>query len=499
MPEDCFSCHVFHQGSVRCSGQIRVGACWLQIGRAGRAGQPASALVLLRDADFHLLHSLKHTSDCDLRAVRHVLRVVLAAATAKVEISAAAKNKDASKARATKSKAAKAFVETGGGAKKRGKQRGGDDAEDLKDQEDSACAVIAKRQARTQSQRKPDTLVESSEDDDDDEALFAAEELALKHRAQNKRPREGAGTPNTAALSERPGDGGAVAVPVSCEGQPRRSSRLVRSCAAHSVSQPTVDEGLEDSTELREEDGGGGSDSGALGGSDSDAECGSEDEDDESDFEEQIAQKQRWGPPGATVPRTQGSSGAACSKATAPASKARKKLRANLSSGPSSLAGGTPPDDGPNGNKIVSKADACATDGSGEHVMHAHLAAEKGNEPTNGSCHAKPTSTRVCHRDNTHGNYVVLQLRDAAQGAQITVDTIQTMLALLESVAPNAVRVLGNVMPAFKVACYKRTAEELAEREPLFAAIRSVARVRNGTLSAKMQVHMFLPPSSSLL
>jgi hypothetical protein len=85
----------------------------------------------------------------------------------------------------------------------------------------------------------------------------------------------------------------------------------------------------------------------------------------------------------------------------------------------------------------------------------------------------------------------VLQLRDIAQGAQVTVDTVHTMLALLERVEPNTVRVLGNVMPAFKVACYKRKAADLADREPLFAAIQSVAHVRNGALTAKMQVHPF--------
>jgi hypothetical protein len=45
----------------------------VQIGRAGRKGQRAAAVVMLRDYDLHLMHSLKHSAGADLSGVRRVL------------------------------------------------------------------------------------------------------------------------------------------------------------------------------------------------------------------------------------------------------------------------------------------------------------------------------------------------------------------------------------------------------------------------------------------
>ena len=142
---------------------------------------------------------------------------------------------------------------------------------------------------------------------------------------------------------------------------------------------------------------------------------------------------------------------------------------------------------GPNPKNSVSEVDTNRNSGD-DAVQADGMPGDVMGRKASGPHDTRAAAGGVRHGDSAHGNYIVLQLRDTAQGAQITLDTIQTMLALLERVAPEAVRVLGNVMPAFKVACYKRKAEELAEQEPLFAAIQSVARVRNGTLSAKMQV-----------
>lgn len=241
----------------------------LQIGRAGRAGQPSSALVILRDADLQLLHSLKHSSDCDLRAVRHVLRSVLAAATEKVTGSAATKAAPKKRKRETVRKKTSASASKGAKKPKRGPGH-------------------------------------------------------VRKRLRNK-----------------------------------------------------------DAAEL-----------------DSD-----------------------W------VPSQEDDRG-------------------------------------------------CVDDGAGVHD-------DESDEDEAEIC---TKSADTSKQESKKGTYVVLQLREAAVAAQVTVDTIQTMLAMLEKTAPSAVRVLGNVISSFKVACYKRKAEEVAEREPVFAAIQSVARVRNGTLSAKTQV-----------
>lgn len=474
--------------------------CCLQIGRAGRAGQPANALVLLRDADLHLLHSLKHSSDCDLRAVRHVLRAVLTAATSKVEITTAAKKKAATKAKVTKAKAAKAAAKSGAGAKKRGKKKGAD-TDDLQDQEDGAGALAisgkGKSQKRKRSQKKPAPREDPSDDDEDEEVLFAAEELALKRRAQNRNIESGAGTPDAAAAaSDRLGDDAAVGDNAAAgeEGQPRRSSRLVRpgTGTARSIEQPSIDEGLEDSE--GERGGEKGSDySGSDAPKDSDSDGGLEEEDEESDYEEKQAPQKRSRGSGAAAPGSQRAVGTKSSKASAPAPKARRPQ----SGAPSVCASevGNPDVAGPCPSKIVPEADACRDGELAAHAMQADGEQDKsvGNKAS-GSQDDKSAATGVGEGSSTHGSYIVLQLRDTATGAQITLDTIQTMLALLERAAPNAVRVLGNVMPAFKVACYKRKVEELAEREPLFAAIQSVARIRNGTLSAKMQVRSTLHP-----
>lgn len=54
----------------------------MQVGRAGRGGGSGSALVLVRESDMRLLHSLKHSCDCDAVAVKRILQALLDAAHA---------------------------------------------------------------------------------------------------------------------------------------------------------------------------------------------------------------------------------------------------------------------------------------------------------------------------------------------------------------------------------------------------------------------------------
>lgn len=441
---------------------------------------------MLRDADLHLLHSLKHSSDCDLRAVRTVLRVV-AAAAAKAEITPAAK-KAASKAQASKARASKKAANSEGGTRKRGK-KGALRTDDPEDVEDGADALPtggqAKGQKRKRSQRKP-AVLEESEDDSDIEALFAAEELAMQRRVRSALH---AGTPSATAC-DGIGEAGAVgdAVPTSGEnGQRRRSSRLVQSGDACPAVQPCIDDLLEDDVALRDGHGGGVGARDVLEDSDSDAECDSEDEDDESDYEEQRAPQKRSRGPAVAASRRKHAAGERKMESSAPAIKGARAPAAGCSASECATADVSSP------GKMLAEVDTGRDDG--DHAAQANgMVNDVGGNGSGGSRDTKAGAAGVRHGHRAHGSYVVLQLRDTAQEAQITLDAIQTMLALLERVAPDAVRVLGNVMPAFKVACYKRKAEELAEREPLFAAIQSVARVRNGTLSAKMQVRTQYPP-----
>lgn len=70
---------------------------------------------------------------------------------------------------------------------------------------------------------------------------------------------------------------------------------------------------------------------------------------------------------------------------------------------------------------------------------------------------------------------------------QVTAEAVELVLAVLGRVAPHAAAPLGGTMASVKVACYKRRPEEVAEEEPVFAALMAVGRARNGTFSASMQ------------
>lgn len=92
---------------------IRVGAMVgqrVQVGRAGRSGDAAHALVMLRDADMRLMHSLKHGCDCDTVAVKRILQALLDAARAAAarDVAAAQKKAAAHRKRARVANAGKA-------------------------------------------------------------------------------------------------------------------------------------------------------------------------------------------------------------------------------------------------------------------------------------------------------------------------------------------------------------------------------------------------------
>lgn len=67
---------------VRCHHCGAVTGQHVQIGRAGRGGDAAHALVMLRDSDMRLMHSLRHGCDCDVAAVKRILQALLDAARA---------------------------------------------------------------------------------------------------------------------------------------------------------------------------------------------------------------------------------------------------------------------------------------------------------------------------------------------------------------------------------------------------------------------------------
>lgn len=69
----------------------------------------------------------------------------------------------------------------------------------------------------------------------------------------------------------------------------------------------------------------------------------------------------------------------------------------------------------------------------------------------------------------------------------MTTDAVELVMAVLGRVAPRAAAPLGGTMASVKVACYKRPPAEVAEEEPVFAAVMAEGRARNGTFSACMQ------------
>ena len=65
--------HVWFRVDLAIQLQFR---SWLQVGRAGRDGEPASCHLFLDDADFLRLRSLAHTDGVDAAAIASFLRSV---------------------------------------------------------------------------------------------------------------------------------------------------------------------------------------------------------------------------------------------------------------------------------------------------------------------------------------------------------------------------------------------------------------------------------------
>lgn len=81
----------------------------------------------------------------------------------------------------------------------------------------------------------------------------------------------------------------------------------------------------------------------------------------------------------------------------------------------------------------------------------------------------------------------VVPMADITKELDGTQEAADFLLAMLADSAPQHVTVLGSTMPSFKVSFYKQTAAELAEKEPVIAALVATGRERLGVLSGKMQ------------
>lgn len=81
----------------------------------------------------------------------------------------------------------------------------------------------------------------------------------------------------------------------------------------------------------------------------------------------------------------------------------------------------------------------------------------------------------------------VIPAADLTKAADCTQDSLDFLLALLAACAPASVRLLGSAMPSFKLAFYKQTARQLAESEPVVAALVATGRERQGVFTGKME------------
>jgi hypothetical protein len=78
-------------------------------------------------------------------------------------------------------------------------------------------------------------------------------------------------------------------------------------------------------------------------------------------------------------------------------------------------------------------------------------------------------------------------MSELAKAADTTHESIQILLAMLEGQASNHMSLLGTCMLSFKVGFYKTAAAELAEEEPVIAALVATGRERQGIITAHMQ------------
>lgn len=78
-------------------------------------------------------------------------------------------------------------------------------------------------------------------------------------------------------------------------------------------------------------------------------------------------------------------------------------------------------------------------------------------------------------------------MADLTKALDGTQEAVDMLLAMLADKAPEHVSLLGSTMSAFKVSFYKQTACELAEAEPVIAALLATGRERMGVLTGKMQ------------
>jgi phage tail tape-measure protein len=81
----------------------------------------------------------------------------------------------------------------------------------------------------------------------------------------------------------------------------------------------------------------------------------------------------------------------------------------------------------------------------------------------------------------------VLPLPELAKAGDTTNESVNLLLAMLEAQASHCVSLLSSCMLSFKVGFYKRTAAELAEAEPVVAALVATGRERRGIITAHMQ------------
>eukprot|EP00892_Ulva_mutabilis_P003964 jgi/Ulvmu1/193/UM001_0197.1 len=521
-----------------------------QIGRAGRGCGSANALVLLRDADLLLMHSLKHSCDCDAVAVKRILEALVdAARTASAREAAAGLKKK--KPRAGRAKRTRG-VETADKPAKAGprakrsrpakvvKPRVPEDIEG----EDAVAAPgrgggqATKPGRRVRQQRKRAEAWEESADEGVDSSDSESE-----------------------AGSEDSGDGYAPECNAGREVTQHGVRRSARHAARASACEAPPANPLCSSGNSESQGGcpGSGSDSDGAA-ADANADCharvaGDLDNDQPAATAARSPQREqaagagscpanphdsaeiRGGEVDTAVQRFRGAGedgnasehddvpgapsgdprtdfrGAHVQESACPQMNdaaetcegvGRDALVGEGVADDRSVGAATKPTD--DRSRVEAQSDHVALAGAAvaPHSQQMQQAARDGEDGVGAACvagalEAAPAAglppetaaaggeTAPASCKDAEGRVVVLQTKQLATVAQVTTEAVELVLAVLGRVAPHAAMPLGGTMATLKVACYKQKPEAVAAEEPVFASVMAVGRVRNGLYTASTQ------------
>ena len=450
----------------------------MQIGRAGREGQSATALVMLRDHDFHLMHSLKHTAGADVSGVRRLLELVFEQALNTHDASNAAKGDDTP----LKRKASK-------------RRRKVKNAAPEKPAAAAACSKPASGKRRRHSKRTLDAT--ALLDDENDEA---PNERASPSAAK---------VPAASRHAVGAADDGAPANAALPQARALRPQRKAVCSAQRSEGRWT----------------------------EADADCDADSADSTSDYEPSCDSDRE--PAMATARQQRGAklgtgasevAGVAQETESQRCSAPMTQSDANASAAPPVAAACQP--SCPRSRPVQQQAQRSTTvnrsaPAAGPVEAHATQQGNEAEQPEPDFIEGNRQAILVCHdtfgchisqhislerfrglavscalfrtaqnhTDKTHMLATtltswllqVVPMADLTKAADTSQEGVDLLLTLLTDCAAHSMQLLGSTMPSFKVGFYKQSATELAQAEPVIAALVATGNERQGVFTGRME------------